>query len=198
MSSGTTSRSSRPPASSPDALRRMRSQSRRETVPELDLRSQLHRRGRRFRVHYPVAGTRRTVDIAFPRLRVAVFVDGCFWHGCPSHGTTPKANGAWWRDKIAANVARDRDTDTKLEQRGWRVVRVWEHENVEASADRVDAALRESTELRSADSADEHELPARAHPVQMRTDVVDEHLRKPEGTPLRPFEKASGRSLRER
>ena len=84
---------------------------------------------------------RRRGDIVFPRARVAVYVDGCFWHGCPEHGTWPKANAAWWRDKITANQARDRDTDHKLRAAGWTPVRVWEHESLIEAADRVTAAL---------------------------------------------------------
>lgn len=130
-----------PRASSEDALRRMRRQRRRDTAPEIVLRSALHRSGLRFRVDYPLAGLRRRADLAFPTERVAVFVDGCFWHGCPEHGTAPKANAAWWRDKIAANVARDRETVVRLEEAGWLVVRVWEHEAVNHSAPRVASAV---------------------------------------------------------
>lgn len=115
---------------------------RRDTVPEMLLRRELHRRGRRFRVVTKVPGNnRRTIDIAFPRQRLAVFVDGCFWHGCPDHGTSPTANSAWWQQKLTANVARDRDTDRLLGEAGWRVLRVWEHEAPSTSADRVEADL---------------------------------------------------------
>lgn len=77
---------------------------------------------------YPVPGQRRrTIDIAFTRARLAVFVDGCFWHGCPEHGTAPTANADWWATKIAANKSRDDDTDRRLEAMGWRTLRVWEH-----------------------------------------------------------------------
>ncbi len=86
--------------------------------------------------------SRRTIDITFPRPRVAVFVDGCFWHGCPIHGTSPKNNAAWWRAKIDANIARDRDTDSRLREAGWIVIRIWEHEDIEAAADRVEEVLR--------------------------------------------------------
>jgi DNA mismatch endonuclease (patch repair protein) len=84
---------------------------------------------------------RRRGDIVFPRLRVAVFVDGCFWHGCSIHGTAPKANAEWWREKIAANVSRDRDTDRCLEEAGWSVVRIWEHEEVGSAVERVLAVV---------------------------------------------------------
>ncbi|MDC7121865.1 very short patch repair endonuclease [Cellulomonas fimi] len=116
---------------------------RRDTAAELALRRELHRRGLRYRVAYPVPGQRRrTIDVAFTRARVAVLVDGCFWHGCPEHGTKPRANSQWWTAKLAANYARDRDTDRLLEEHGWTVVRVWEHEVSCSAADRVEAAVR--------------------------------------------------------
>jgi DNA mismatch endonuclease (patch repair protein) len=77
----------------------------------------------------------------FTRAKVAVYVDGCFWHGCPVHGTWPKANGDWWRAKIEANRERDRDTDRRLTAAAWRVIRVWEHEDVASAVARVEAAL---------------------------------------------------------
>lgn len=116
---------------------------RRDTHAEVALRRELHARGLRYRVAYPVPGQRRrTIDVAFPRASVAVFVDGCFWHGCPEHGTRPKSNSEWWRGKLAANRARDRDTDRVLDELGWTVIRVWEHERSVAAADRVETALR--------------------------------------------------------
>jgi DNA mismatch endonuclease, patch repair protein len=80
--------------------------------------------------------------MVFPRARIAVFLDGCFWHGCPLHGTWPKNNAAWWREKIEANIARDRDTDCRLKELGWIVIRVWEHEPVDVVVDRLEPALR--------------------------------------------------------
>jgi len=133
-----------PAASSPDALRRMKSQRQRDTAAETALRSLLHRRGLRFRVHYPLPNLRRRADIAFPRLRIAIFVDGCFWHGCPEHRTFPKQNASWWRDKIEANRRRDTDTNAKLGQQGWSVIRVWEHEDTEAAARAIAAKVRAS------------------------------------------------------
>lgn len=110
----------------------------RDTAPERALRSLLHRRGLRFRVDYPpVRGVRRRADIVFTRARVAVFIDGCFWHGCPVHATWPRTNAAFWKDKIETNRARDRDTDRRLEEAGWVVLRFWEHEAPEAAAERV-------------------------------------------------------------
>ncbi len=122
----------------------MRRQRRRDTVPELALRRELHRRGRRFHVdRAPLPSLRRRADLVFPRLRVAVFVDGCFWHACPEHTTAPRANAGWWSTKLAANVARDRDTDRRLVEAGWAVVRVWEHLSPDAAADVVDATLEQ-------------------------------------------------------
>jgi DNA mismatch endonuclease (patch repair protein) len=82
------------------------------------------------------------VDIVFPAARIAVFLDGCFWHGCPDHRTWPKRNAAWWREKIDTNVARDRDTDQRLKELGWYVFRVWEHEPIEVAADRIERIVR--------------------------------------------------------
>ncbi len=116
---------------------------RRDTRPELEIRRELHARGLRYRVDVsPVASLRGRADILFRRARVAVYVDGCFWHSCPEHGVLPKGNREWWREKLAATVRRDRTTETTLAGLGWRVVRVWEHENPIAAADRIEAAVR--------------------------------------------------------
>ena len=118
---------------------------RRDTKPELRLRSELHRRGFRFFVdRAPMQGVRRRADLVFPRRRVAVYVDGCFWHGCPLHGTWPKNNADWWRRKIQRNQERDLDTDQRLQDAGWIVVRVWEHEGAMGAADRVVRALTDA------------------------------------------------------
>lgn len=112
------------------------------TAPEIALRRLLHREGYRYRVGWPVPGfRRRTIDIAFTRWRLAVFVDGCFWHACPIHGTAPSANARWWREKLARNVARDRDTDERLVAAGWTVLRLWEHERPEVAASAVASSL---------------------------------------------------------
>jgi DNA mismatch endonuclease (patch repair protein) len=122
---------------------------RRDNERELSLRRALHAEGFRFRVTYPVPGLRRrTIDIAFTRRRVAVFLDGCFWHGCPAHGTDPRSNSAWWAQKIAANQARDRDTDRHLTELGWLVVRIWEHEDLARAATRVRAVISTSESAR--------------------------------------------------
>jgi DNA mismatch endonuclease (patch repair protein) len=116
----------------------MVAQRRRDTRPELELRRLLYAAGRRYRINYPLPGLkRRTADIAFPRERVAVFVMGCFWHQCPKHGTLPRANGTWWREKLDRNVARDKDTFEQLQRRGWTTVVVWEHEDAEVACGRV-------------------------------------------------------------
>ena len=116
--------------------RRMQGTKRRDTPAEVALRRLLHARGLRYRVDFGVLGRRRA-DVAFPRARVAVFVDGCFWHGCPVHGTQPKQNAEWWRQKIDANRKRDRDTDERLTAAGWCVLRFWEHEDLGLAAERV-------------------------------------------------------------
>lgn len=123
---------------------------RRDNEREVALRSALHRSGLRFRVAYPVPGLpRRTIDVAFTRVKVAVFLDGCFWHGCPEHGTSPRSNSTWWATKLAANKARDLDTTEHLAAAGWRVVRVWEHVPLDDAAAQVLAALADAR--RSAD-----------------------------------------------
>jgi len=121
----------------------METTGRRDTVPEVALRSLLHRRGLRFRVdRAPLPGLRRRADIVFTKSRVAVFVDGCFWHGCPHHGTWPKANAEFWRSKIETNQRRDADTDRRLWEAGWTVVRFWEHDDPTWAASQVVEAVR--------------------------------------------------------
>jgi|SRR5690349_1341032 len=116
----------------------------RDTALEKALRSELHRRGMRFRVQTRlIPGLRRTADIVFRSARVAVFVDGCFWHCCPEHATYPQNNADWWRVKLEANVARDRDTDQRLRKLGWLSMRIWEHESVESAVERVVTVVRE-------------------------------------------------------
>jgi len=132
-----------PGASSPELSERMRTFPRRDTTPELELRRELWRRGLRYRVDRPLDGKlRRRADLTFVGAKVVVFVDGCFWHGCPEHGTSPKANAEWWSEKLARNVARDADTDEYLTSLGWTVLRFWEHEDVRAAADQVERVVR--------------------------------------------------------
>ena len=135
---------SEPARTSPDARlsRRFSKQKRHGTAPELLLRRELHRRGRRFRVQARIEGLpRRRADLTFTRWRLAVFVDGCFWHGCPEHGVLPAANREWWTWKIARNKDRDADTDDRLDALGWHVLRIWEHVGATEAADRVEAEL---------------------------------------------------------
>jgi DNA mismatch endonuclease (patch repair protein) len=133
----------------PETTKRMSRTVQRDNPHERALRSELHRRGLRFRIHQRVlVGSRRSIDIVFPGSRTAVLIDGCFWHGCPVHGTWPKNNAEWWRNKIEANIARDRDTDQKLLEAGWTVIRVWEHESIDKAADRIDAAVQRSKNQR--------------------------------------------------
>lgn len=128
----------------PDAAarRRFQAQGRRDTAPELRLRRELHSRGLRYRVDHRIPIPRRRGDIVFPRERVAVFVDGCYWHACPEHATAPRHNATWWKTKLDANVQRDRDTDDRLLAEGWMSVRVWEHEDPTKAADRIEAVIR--------------------------------------------------------
>ncbi|MFJ2814301.1 very short patch repair endonuclease [Streptomyces sp. NPDC087294] len=118
------------------------------TNAELAVRRLLHAAGLRYRVEYPVPGmARRRIDVAFTRARVAVLIDGCFWHGCPQHATRPKANAEWWQAKLDRNMARDRETTDHLTAAGWTVLRFWEHESPESVAVQVAATVeRRSTE----------------------------------------------------
>jgi len=127
-----------PRASSDVIRRRMETTKRRDTGPELQLRRLLHRAGLRYRVdQIALAGMRSRADVIFRSARVAVFVNGCFWHGCPRHATWPKANARWWKDKISANRARDLRVDQQLRAAGWAVVRVWEHDSPALCARRI-------------------------------------------------------------
>lgn len=132
-----------PHPTSPDVTRRMKANRRTDTKPELALRSALHRAGVRFRKDYPVRLPGRTVrpDVVFTRQRLAIFVDGCFWHCCPEHGTTPKSNAAYWIPKLQRNVERDAVVTEQLAAAGWTVLRAWEHELTQAVSDRVLDAL---------------------------------------------------------
>ncbi|WP_405629805.1 very short patch repair endonuclease [Streptomyces sp. NBC_01174] len=115
--------------SSPGVSARMSRQARRDTKPEVAVRKLLHAAGYRFRVNARVPDMpRRTIDIAFTRAKVAVMIDGCFWHGCPVHATQPKSNAEWWRGKLDRNMARDAETTDHLRAAGWAVLRFWEHQ----------------------------------------------------------------------
>ncbi|MGI5501589.1 very short patch repair endonuclease [Lentzea sp. CA-135723] len=135
---------SAPAATSEATSKVMRRTRRTGTAPEMAVRRALHRRGLRYLVDVAPPGTnrRRRVDVLLRGARIALFVDGCFWHSCPEHGHLPKANREWWRVKLHGVVVRDRDTDLQLAAAGWRVVRVWEHEDPDDVADRILAILR--------------------------------------------------------
>lgn len=123
----------------------MQANRRRDTGPEMRLRQELFARGLRYFVdRRPFKTVRWRADLVFPRSRVAVFVDGCYWHGCPEHYSVPRVNTDYWAPKIEGNQARDRNFDELLRAAGWTVVRVWEHEDVDEVADRVEAAVRHS------------------------------------------------------
>lgn len=130
---------------STDAIRKTMTSTRgRDTSAELAVRSAAHRRGLRYRVDAaPLEGVRRRADMLFSARRVAVFIDGCFWHGCPIHYVPPRANASYWAQKVEANRVRDRDTDRRLDANGWLVVRAWEHEDSELVADRIEAAVKQ-------------------------------------------------------
>jgi DNA mismatch endonuclease (patch repair protein) len=121
----------------------MQATRRRDTPGELALRAALTKLGLRYRVDMKLPGTRRRADVVIVRARIAVFVDGCFWHGCPDHGTWPKTNSDWWRSKIATNRERDADTDRRLRLDGWIVCRFWAHEDMKVAARQIfDLSLR--------------------------------------------------------
>ena len=122
----------------------MRSNSSRVSRPEINLRKALHSSGLRFRKNYSVetCGLRVNIDIAFPKARLAVFVDGCFWHGCGLHGNQPRVNQAYWRRKLSGNVERDRRVDSCLALDGWRVLRLWEHVSCDDAVAQVAEVLR--------------------------------------------------------
>jgi DNA mismatch endonuclease (patch repair protein) len=122
----------------------MRNVRQKGTKKELEIRSALHKLGMRFRVQVaPLEGVRRHADIVFRGKRVAIFVDGCFWHGCPLHRTLPKSNTEWWKAKLEENIRRDNDTNARLGEAGWLVLRFWEHEDAEQVAQDIQHRLRE-------------------------------------------------------
>jgi len=131
----------RPAASSSFIKHKMSVQLQRDTKPEMAIRRILHARGYRYRVDYRLPGIRQRADIAFPRLRIAVFVDGCFWHSCPQHGTTPRRNRNWWVTKFEENKRRDADTNQLLTSQGWTVIRFWEHERPDTAVMHIEKAI---------------------------------------------------------
>ncbi|MFB7893499.1 very short patch repair endonuclease [Microbacterium sp. NPDC056044] len=129
-------------ASSEAARRTMQGNHSRDTRAELAVRRLVHAAGLRYLVNArPEADLRRTADILFRGSKVAVFIDGCYWHGCPDHFKPPATNVAYWSAKIARNHERDLDTTARLEARGWRVLRIWEHEDPEVAAKQISSAV---------------------------------------------------------
>ena len=125
----------------------MRANRRTDTKPELALRRALHGLGYRYRKDYRLdleGGRRVRPDIAFTARKVAVFVDGCFWHACPDHGSKPSVNGWYWGPKLLRNMERDRLADAALALAGWRVVRLWEHVPLEEAVEAVRTALADA------------------------------------------------------
>lgn len=119
----------------------------------------MHAQGLRYRVDFrPLPGLNRRADLVFTRAKVAVFIDGCYWHGCSEHGTVARSNADYWSAKISRNKERDADTDRRLGDAGWTVVRVWEHEEVDAVVSRIRCALHASATARPA--ASETETPS--------------------------------------
>ena len=119
-----------------------------DTYAEVRLRKELHRRGLRYQVNVrPLGDLRRRADVVFRRARVAVFVDGCFWHSCPKHRSLPKTNAEWWKEKLERTRNRDIDTTARLKDAGWAVVRVWEHDDSAHTADSIELLVRSRSRL---------------------------------------------------
>lgn len=134
------------PASSPGTLASMRANRGRDTRPELAVRRILHAHGLRYRINMALDfDARRRADITFTRAKLIVFIDGCFWHGCPTHYTAPVTQAGFWAEKRAKNMARDQETTSRLEDEGWSVLRFWEHESPAAVAAAIEAMYNDRT-----------------------------------------------------
>lgn len=143
-------------ASSAGARKTMQGNRGRDTKAEIAVRRLAHARGLRYLVNArPEPDLRRTVDLLFTRVRVAVFIDGCYWHGCPEHFTTPTTNAGYWSGKIGRNQARDLDTTCRLEERGWIVLRFWEHEEPASVAERIQQTVRRARRAQHRDQPPE-------------------------------------------
>lgn len=130
-------------ASSSGTRKSMQGNKGRDTKPELALRRAVHALGLRYRVSIrPLPEVRRTADLVFSRVKVAVFLDGCFWHGCSKHHTKSRTNAEYWAEKVERNRARDRETDRILAEAGWLVIRIWEHEDPLCAAEEVARSVR--------------------------------------------------------
>jgi len=136
--------SDEPQPPTPEVRHRMRATGRRDTAAELPIRRILHARGYRYRVDFsPISALRSRPDIVFTRRKLAVYIDGCFWHGCPTHATWPKRNSSFWKEKIEANRERDLRATALLERSGWIVIRIWEHEDPVEAANQIASRLAE-------------------------------------------------------
>jgi DNA mismatch endonuclease, patch repair protein len=136
-------------ASSPATRRAMQANRRRDTGPEMAIRRLVHATGLRYRVDArPLPAARHTADMIFTRARVAVFIDGCWWHGCAEHYRPPASNTDYWAGKVARNRERDRLADQVLIAAGWTIIRIWEHDAPESAARRIEATVREVTHSR--------------------------------------------------
>lgn len=125
-------------ASSPAVRNSMLGNKSRDTKPELIVRRYLHAAGLRYRVHTrPIKDWNRRADIVFPRAKITIFINGCYWHGCPKHYVAPKTNTIYWSQKIGRNVERDVETFKRLKAEGWLVIVLWEHENLEAKSEKI-------------------------------------------------------------
>lgn len=130
-------------ASSPAVRNSMLGNKSKDTKPELVIRRHLHAAGLRYRVHArPIKNWNRRADIVFPKAKIAVFVNGCFWHGCLEHYTAPKTNSEYWAPKIRRNVERDTETFLRLKSEGWLVIPIWEHENLDKKSEKVAVKIR--------------------------------------------------------
>jgi DNA mismatch endonuclease (patch repair protein) len=130
-------------ASTPGTAKSMRSNRGRDTSLELRVRRELHQRGLRYRVDIaPLKGLRSRADVVFTRRRIAVYLDGCFWHGCPVHGVIPTAHSDYWQPKLARNMERDRQATHALQDAGWTVLRFWEHEDTASVVEAIRAEVR--------------------------------------------------------
>jgi DNA mismatch endonuclease (patch repair protein) len=130
-------------ATSPGRSRNMAANRRTDTKPEIAVRSALHRRGHRFRKDHRISlgGVTPRPDIVFTRAKVAVFIDGCFWHACAQHSRPPRQNTAYWGPKLQGNIDRDARHDRVLHDAGWMVLRIWEHEPVKTAVERIEICL---------------------------------------------------------
>ena len=147
-------------ATSPGTRRSMRSNRGRDTKPEIAVRRIVHAQGLRYRVSArPEPDFRRTADLLFTRARVAVFIDGCYWHGCPDHYTAPVANGEFWAAKVARNRERDAETTAELTSRSWTVLRFWEHKSAQDIADIVVDSVRKKQDGESGSAEPAAEVP---------------------------------------